>query len=72
VPAKTGRHGLRRAQSSRGRPYAGIWTMFLSLIRLAACGQRPPLVWNYTKWRMSNVDWSAVGGVESLCSVIIK
>jgi len=40
VPAETGRHGLRRAQSCRGRPYAGIWTMFLSSIRLAAGGQR--------------------------------
>jgi len=38
VPAKTGRHGPRRAQSSRGRPYVGLWTPFLSSIRLDAGG----------------------------------
>jgi len=40
VPAKTGRHGLRRAQSCRGRPYVAIGTMFLPSIRLDTGGQR--------------------------------
>jgi len=34
VPVKTGRHGLRRAQSCRGRPYGDIWTIFRSSISL--------------------------------------
>jgi len=31
MPAKFGRHGLRRAQSSRGRPYVGALTEFSKL-----------------------------------------